>query len=236
MRLLLAAGLLGMLAGCGNRDTAPPSVVPVESEAGESVDPETRDVWLERLEVASRELYSAREAVVAAVGIEPGDWVGDIGAGTGLYSLLFAEQVGETGRVFAEDIEPSFLDLITRRVDDAGITNVTAVLGLNDDVTLPRAAFDIMFIADTYHYFDNREAIMRTIYDALKPAGRLVMVEYEVTPGEERRDYAAHVRFGKASVTSELEFIGFQFVGAPSVEGLSENYFLVMRKPETIAN
>ena len=79
------------------------------------------DVWLERLEVGSRELYSAREAVVEAVDLKEGDWVADIGAGTGLYSILFAEEVGEEGRVFAEDIEALFLDLIIRRTADLSL-------------------------------------------------------------------------------------------------------------------
>ena len=190
------------------------------------------DVWLERLEVGSRELYSAREAVVEAVGLETGDWVADIGAGTGLYTLLFADEVGEDGRVFAEDIEPLFLDLINRRVADTDHENVTSVLGREEDVTLPREAIDVVFIADTYHYFDDREAIMRTVYDALKPGGELILVEFDITPGEEKPDYKDHVRFGKSAVISEIEFVGFEFVEDVPVEGLADNYFVKFIKPE----
>lgn len=189
------------------------------------------DLWLERLEVGSRELYSARESVVAAVGLKPGDWVADIGAGTGLYSLLFAEIVGPDGLVLAEDIEPLFLDLVTRRAADADLQNVTAVLGREDDVTLPQNAIDVAFIADTYHYFDDREAIMRSVYRALKPGGTLVLVEFEIEPGEKKPDYKSHVRFGKAAVVSELEFVGFEFVDDIRVDGLEENYFVRFRKP-----
>ena len=117
-------------------------------------------MWLERLEVGSRELYSAREAVVEAVGLKPGDWVADIGSGTGLYTLLFAEQVGAQGQVFAEDIEPLFLDLVTRRAADADLNNISAILGRQDDVTLPNESIDVYFHRRHLHYFDDREAVM----------------------------------------------------------------------------
>ena len=189
------------------------------------------DLWLERLEVGSRELYSAREAVVAAVDLSDGDIIADVGAGTGLYTLLFAEAVGASGRVFAEDIEPLFLDLVVRRASDMGFDNVTAVLGRETSVTLPSDSMDVVFIADSYHYFDDREAIMRTIFDALKPDGSLILVEFDIIPGEVKADYKSHVRFGKAGVVSEIEFIGFEHVETPPVEGLEENYFVKFRKP-----
>ncbi|MBT8471097.1 MAG: class I SAM-dependent methyltransferase [Marinicaulis sp.] len=224
-----------LTASCSGGDAPAPAKDAAPNAESDDIDAEINlDLWLERLEVGSRELFSAREAVVEAVGLEEGDWVGDIGAGTGLYSLLFAEEVGDDGRIFAEDIEPLFLDLITRRTHDAGVKNVTAVLGRTDDVTLPGNSVDVMFIADTYHYFDDRETIMRTIYEALKPGGLLVLVEYEISPGEDRPDYKSHVRFGKTGVISEIEYIGFEFVDEPEVEGLTENYLVRFRKPETV--
>lgn len=190
------------------------------------------DLWLERLEVGSRELYSARQAVVDAVGLAAGDWVADIGAGTGLYSLLFAEEVGAQGRVFAEDIEALFLDLVVRRAADADLDNITAVLGRADHVTLPVSSVDVVFIADTYHYFDDRESVMRSVFSALKAGGSLIMVEFDITPGEERADYKSHVRFGKDAVIAELEFIGFEYRGETEVDGLDENYFVTFIKPD----
>ena len=190
------------------------------------------DVWLERLEVGSRELYSARDAVVAAIGIEEGQWIADIGAGTGLYSLLFAEKVGSTGRVFAEDIEPLFLDLIRQRAIDADLTNITVVLGHEDDITLPDQTIDIMFIADTYHYFSDREKVMRSIFKSLKPGGRLVMIEYNLKSASERAEHRSHVRFGKEAVISEVEFVGFKFVEEVAVTGLVDSYFVTFEKAQ----
>lgn len=233
LRAAAAAAIIAAAACSGPQpagDSADaPAVEP--NERGHVEEEVNLDLWLERLEVGSRELYSARDAVVAAVDLEPGDWVADIGAGTGLYTLLFAEEVGEAGQVFAEDIEPLFLDLVTRRVEDGDLDNVTAVLGRTDDVTLPEQSMDVVFIADTYHYFEDREAVMRSVFNALKPGGSLILVEFDITPGEDRPDYKSHVRFGKDAVVAELEFIGFEYVGESDVGGLDENYFVKLSRP-----
>lgn len=227
--LILAA--LSVMAGCGQPSTAPESRGESPDAAAAAEDAVNLDLWLERLEVGSRELYSARNAVVDAVGLEPGDAIADIGAGTGLYTLLFAEAVGSDGAVFAVDIEPLFLELINRRAADAGYDNVTAVLSRDNSVTLPKNSVDVVFIADTYHYFEDRKAIMATIQHALKPGGRLVIVDYDVASGAALPDDKSHVRFGKSGVISEIEFIGFERSAEKTVDGLSENYFIEFVNP-----
>ena len=144
---------------------------------------------------------------------------------------MFAEKIGDGGQVFAEDIEALFLDLITRRAADADIANITAVLGRQDDITLPENSVDVVFIADTYHYFGDREAIMRSVLRSLKPGGSLVLVEFDIVAGVPRPDYKSHVRFGMEAVIAELEFIGFEFAEQRDVEGLTENYFIRLIKP-----
>jgi len=214
----------------GGKNSVAPAATDISAPPADDSDINL-DLWLERMEVGSRELYSAREAVVAAIGLKEGDVVADIGAGTGLYSLLFADGVGPSGFVYAEDIEPLFLDLINQRAADDGINNITPVLGREDDVTLPKESVDVVFIADTYHYFNDREKIMHTIYDALKPGGSLVLVEFDIVPGEPRSEEKSHVRFGKAAVVAELEFIGFKLAAEPQIEGLKETYFIRLTKP-----
>lgn len=220
----LPAVMLAALAACSPApapedaiETAPPA---------EAEDDLNLDLWLERMEVGSRELYSAREAVVAALNLQDGDVIADIGAGTGLYALMFSEAVGPSGRVYAEDIEPLFLDLINRRAEDSGFENITAVLGRENDVTLPDNSMDVVFIADTYHYFGDREAVMKSVMKALKPGGSLIMVDYDLKPGEARPEDKSHVRFGRAGVISEIEYVGFSFLEEKAVDGLEENYFL----------
>jgi SAM-dependent methyltransferase len=232
LRILIAAAAIAALAACSEAPPGDPAGPPPGEETvpGDE-DNINLDVWLERMEVGSRELYSARDAVVAAMRLKEGDVVADIGAGTGLYTLLFAEAVGPSGRIYAEDIEALFLDLIIQRTEDSGLENVTAVLGRENDVTLPENAVDVVFIADTYHYFGDREAVMKSVYRSLKPGGSLVIVDYDLKPGAERPDEKSHVRFGKAGVISEIEYIGFTLAGEPAVDGLEENYFVRFLKP-----
>lgn len=231
LKILIAAALAALFS-CSEAPSDAPAGLPAGGETVPGAEDNINlDVWLERMEVGSRELYSARDAVVNAIGLKEGDVVADIGAGTGLYTLLFAEAVGPSGRIYAEDIEALFLDLIIQRAEDSGFENVTAVLGRENDVTLPESAADVVFIADTYHYFTDREAVMKSVYRTLKPGGSLVIVDYDLRPGAERPDEKSHVRFGKAGVISEIEYIGFQLADEPAVEGLTENYFVRFVKP-----
>ncbi len=223
---MLSVLTAAMLAAACSRSPAPAENAADARTAVEADDDLNLDVWLERMEVGSRELYSAREAVVAALSLEDGDVIADIGAGTGLYTLLFADAVGAHGRVYAEDIEPLFLDLINRRAEDSGLENITAVLGRENDVTLPANSADIVFIADTYHYFGDREAVMKSVLNALKPEGSLIIVDYDLKPGEPRPEDKVHVRFGRAGVISEIEYVGFTLAEEKAVAGLEENYFL----------
>lgn len=226
----LAAGLL-LLAACGQKRTA--------SEVAEPLPPppygeeeENPEVFLDSMEVGSRELYAARDAVLAAAKIPQGARIADIGAGTGLYSLMFADKVGPAGVVFAIDIEPRFLKLISQRAADLDIGNIVAVLGRDKDITLPPSSVDVVFIADTYHYFSDRAGIMATVKDALGPKGRLIILDYTLDETHKDDPGRAHVRFGKAGMINEVTSFGFTLVEEPEVPGLKEIYMLVFEKSE----
>lgn len=190
------------------------------------------EVFLDTMEVGSRELYAAREAVLAAAKIPSGARVADIGAGTGLYSLMFSNAVGPPGVVYAVDIEPRFLKLIGQRAADLDAGNVVAVLGRENDVTLPPNSVDVVFIADTYHYFSDRAAIMATVKDALAPGGRLIILDYTLEESHKNDPSRAHVRFGKAGMINEVESFGFKLVEEPAVAGLNDIYMLIFAKAE----
>lgn len=225
------AGLIAfaalVAAACGGERAEDAPAAPASAEAEQ----QALDLWLERLEVGSRELYSARAAVAAALELEPGAKVADIGAGTGLYTLLFSEIVGEGGAVFAVDIEPRFLKLINQRAEEFGLNNVVSVLGREDSITLPPASVDAAFIADTYHYFDDPAAIMTTVRDALRPGGSLYIVDFDIEEGAEPPADKRHVRFGKQGVAAEVQSFGFSPPQEIAVAGLSENYMLRFARP-----
>lgn len=179
------------------------------------------DLWLETMEMGSRELYASRDAVLAACMLNPGDRIADIGAGTGLYTVLFGNKVGASGTVFAVDIEPRFLRLINQRSADNDLSNVVSVLGQDNNITLPPDSIDMAYIADTYHYFSDPPQIMASVHRALSANGRLIILDYKADPKQ------AHLRFGKGPLVSEIESFGFKLVEEPSVEGLSSIYMLV---------
>lgn len=228
-RLAILGAAFGAVAACGPA----PDDESFETPSGDpyAADPVNLDVWLERLEVGSRELYSSRETVAAALELEPGARVADIGAGTGLYTLLFAEKVGPDGVVYAVDIAPRFLTLINQRADDLGLEGVVSVLGRTDSITLPAESVDVVFIADTYHYFDEPSAMMRSIHEALRPGGRLYVVDFDLDENGPPPADHRHVRFGKEDLAAEIVAFGFEPPEEVAVRGLVENYMLRFRRP-----
>ena len=156
----------------------------------------------------SREVFTARHEVVEAFGIRPGQRVADIGAGTGFYSDLFAQEAGDKGWVYAVDISTRFLEHINQEYGDTA--NLTAVLGREDSVQLPPDSIDMAFLCDTYHHFEYPDSTMRSIHKALAPGGTVVIVDFERIPGETRQWTLDHVRAGKATTRKEMEAFGFE--------------------------
>lgn len=206
-----------------------PSVKPGINE--NFVDPKL-DVseWLGRFEIESREVYAARDEVLKACGIEPGDSVADIGAGTGFYSRLFASEAGKSGWVFAVDISPRFLEHINTRCREDGVTNLTGVLGSDRSINLPPDSINVAFICDTYHHFEFPQSTLASIHKALKPGGTLIVIDFDRIPGTSREFLLGHVRANKATFRSEIEKAGFEFVDEVEVADFKENYLLRFRR------
>ena len=131
--------------------------------------------WLERGE---REEEEAPDVALNVLNIPKGASVADIGAGSGYITVRLAARVGPTGHVFANDVQPEMLNLLARRLSNARITNVTLVEGTFDDPKLPPASVDLAIMVDVYHELSQPQAILRHLRDALKPGGRLVLLEY----------------------------------------------------------
>jgi ubiquinone/menaquinone biosynthesis C-methylase UbiE len=131
--------------------------------------------WLERSE---REAEERTELLVEQLHLQPGEVVADIGAGTGYYSRRLAKRVGPTGKVLAEDIQPEMLALLTNKMAEVGVTNVVPILGSTTNPALPAALVDTVLLVDVYHEFDYPYEMMAGICRSLKPAGRVVFVEF----------------------------------------------------------
>lgn len=196
-------------------------------------DPELNvDSWLARFEVESREVYAARQAVLQACAVSPGDEIADVGAGTGFYSRLLARATGWDGWVYAVDIAPRFLQHIAQRATADGIENLTCVLGTDVSIRLPPDSLDLVFLCDTYHHFEDPAAMLASIRRALRPGGRLILIDFERIPGESREFILGHVRAGKPVFRSEVEQAGFHFVDEIEIEEFAENYLLRFHSPD----
>lgn len=180
--------------------------------------------WQRSFETEGREVYEKRLAIVDAVAPRPGQAVADVGAGTGLFTRLFAARVGPQGRVYAVDIARSFVDGNLRRARQAGLRNVVGIVSTQTDTRLDKGAVDLVFVCDAYHHFEDPPAMLASIRRALKPGGRLVVIDFERVPGVSPDWIVKHVRGGKEDFRREIEAAGFRHV--EEVKLMRENYFL----------
>ena len=131
--------------------------------------------WLERSE---RDEEEAPDVALNVLKIPKGASVADIGAGSGFITERLSARVGPTGRVFANDLQPQMLQILGRRLARRNITNVTLVQGTIDDPKLDPASVDLEIMVDVYHELSQPQAMLRRLRAALKPGGRLVLLEY----------------------------------------------------------
>ncbi|MDJ0733450.1 MAG: class I SAM-dependent methyltransferase [Nostocaceae cyanobacterium] len=130
--------------------------------------------WLER---PSREVQEKPSLIINALNFKPDDVVADIGAGTGYISFMIAPQLPQ-GKVLAVDIQPEMLDIIEFFKQEKNITNVEPILATSTNPNLPLATVDLALMVDAYHEFEYPREVMSEIVSALKPGGRVVLVEY----------------------------------------------------------
>jgi SAM-dependent methyltransferase len=131
--------------------------------------------WLDRPE---REAEEAPSKAIAALEVAPGAVVADVGAGSGYYTVRLAKVVGPKGRVVATDLQPGMLDLLRAKVARERLANVEIVQGRADDPVLPARAFDLVLMVDVYHELASPQVFVRKLKEALKPDGRLVLIEF----------------------------------------------------------
>lgn len=232
LKVLLVAGSL-LLTACQTRLAPRPNPI-AESSVRPGINKEYLNpdlkvgIWIERFEREGREIYDHREAILKAARIRRGASVADIGAGTGLFTPLFAGAVGPQGKVYAVDIVPEFLNLIEKRAAAAGLSQVQTVLCTERSVELPPNSIDVAFICDVYHHFEYPQNSLRSIHRALRRDGELVMVEFRRVPGQSSEWILDHVRAGQEVFTAEIEAAGFEQV--EEINLLKDNYMLRFRK------
>jgi SAM-dependent methyltransferase len=171
--LLIALLALGLSGGLTARQR--PGVHPISGRRFAPVMGYQGADWLERGE---RDEEEAPDVALNILKIPKGASVADIGAGSGYITEKLAERVGPTGRVFANDVQPQMLELLSRRLSAKRITNVTLVQGTVDDPKLAPASVDLELMVDVYHELSQPQVMLHHLREALKPGGRLVLLEY----------------------------------------------------------
>ncbi len=143
--------------------------LPVACQWGE--DP---DAWEKR-----HNEYQPPDQVMDSMAVKAGMTIAEIGAGQGRYAVLMARRVGPTGKIYANDIDEKALDYLNFRCKRDKIPNVTTVLGTVTDSKLPKGLMDLIYIINTYHHLDDPVALMKNLSPALKPNGKLVIIEHD---------------------------------------------------------
>ncbi|HLH77096.1 MAG TPA: methyltransferase domain-containing protein [Candidatus Binataceae bacterium] len=133
---------------------------------------------IKMLENPQRDQTQKPVAVLKALNLKPGMTVADIGAGSGYFTRRFARAVGPTGKVYAVDISSDILGYVKARAKKEGMNNIQTVLDKPDDPMLPASSVDLAFLSDVSHHIDHRTAFYTKIYQALKPDGRMAIIDF----------------------------------------------------------
>ena len=180
-------------------------------------------MWLER---PSRELEEKPQQTVKALELNSDDVVADIGAGTGYFSFRIASAIPE-GKVYAVDIQPEMLDAIAFLKAENQVGNVETVLGAVDNPNLPEDSIDLAFMVDAYHEFAYPREMMEGVVKALKPGGRVVLLEYRkenpLIPIKPLH------KMTERQVKKEMKAVDLQW--QETKQFLPEQHFLVFTKP-----
>ncbi len=181
--------------------------------------------WLER---PQREAEEQPSLIINAINLKPNDVVADIGAGTGYLSFRIAPLIPK-GKVFAVDIQPEMLDIIKSLKQEKNISNVEPILATVSNPNLPPESVDLAIMVDAYHEFEYPLEVMQGIVSALKPGGRVILVEYR---GENPfvMIKALH-KMTQKQAKKEMQAVGLLWRETKNL--LPQQHLMVFEKPQT---
>jgi FkbM family methyltransferase len=179
--------------------------------------------WKAVFDDPARDTWQQPEKVVQALGIRHGMVVADLGAGTGYFSRHLARAVGSRGSVLAVDTEPRMVAQLRARAEQEQTKNVIPILASADNPRLPTAGVDVVLVVDTYHHLDDRVRYFRTLRDALRRGGRVVVIDWQ------RRELPVgpplEHKLARKRVLREMDAAGYAVVAEPAF--LPYQYFIV---------
>ena len=152
-----------------------------------------------------RDAWQETGRVIATLGVARGDVVADLGAGGGYFAFPLAQAVGAVGRVHAIDVDPGMVEYLREESVKRGLSQLVAVQASEDDPNLPEGGVDLLFTCNTYHHLGDRVAYFARLRPAIRPGGRLAVIEYRPGQGFLLGGHAT----GADVIRSELEQAGF---------------------------
>lgn len=178
------------------------------------------------LDAPDRDLWQRPDQIMDAMAIADASVVADIGAGSGWFTIRLARRVGPRGLVYAEDVQKEMINAISRRVSREGLANVRAVLGQKNDPNLPAESIDAVLMVDAYHEIENRVLVLRNLARALKPQGRIGIVDFRLDgtgPGPDPEE-----RVSPDQVVKDAKEAGLRLIRQEPF--LPYQYFLIFGK------
>lgn len=188
--------------------------------------------WAKRFEAPDRDVIANRDAIVAALRLQPGQKIADVGAGTGAYLAPLARAVGPDGQLFAVDIAPAFIVYMVERAKAEGLANVSVILGRADSPTLPAGALDAIVSINTFHHFEAPDAMLEELHRALKPGGQLAIVDFDRDSAGVTDQQRTMAPLDKAGHIRLIEAQGFRLVEDVTIPGLRQNFMLRFERSE----
>lgn len=160
--------------------------------------------WLERPE---REVEENTSLLIKNLNLKPGMHIADIGAGSGYYTRLLSKRIGN-GKVYAVDVEPQMISYLNERIKEEKLANIVTVQGSETAVSLPPSSIDMMLLVDVYHEFSFPYEMGLSMFNALKPNGKLVLVEFR---SEDNNVPIKTIhKMSEAQAIKELKAVGFR--------------------------
>jgi len=179
--------------------------------------------WSEVFDDPGRDAWQKPRELVAALGLQTGMTVADLGAGTGYFARHLSAAVGPQGTVLAADTEPALVAHLRTRAEQEGLANLVPILASADNPRLPAGGADLILVVDTYHHIDDRITYARRLVRALRPSGRIAIVDWQkrALPVGPAPDH----KLAREQVVEEMTAAGYVLSTEPDV--LPYQYFLI---------
>lgn len=173
------------------------------------------------------------DQIIKNIELKPGQTIADIGAGGGYFTLKFAETVGEKGRVYAVDTNPSFIEFIKNNAKEKRLNNILTLLIKKEELNLPEKSLDFIFMRNVTHHIPNRTKYFKNLKKFLKPNGKIIIIEYKKSkPFTFRRIFGHHIP--KETIKQEMKEAGYMLI--KEFDFLPEQHFTIYSKQANVTH